>query len=227
MHRRRVIVAVFENRTGDPRLDPIGDMVVDWVTRSILQTGLVEVVDPRVLFTRGRTPQGSPWNRSHWRAATARVRSSPAATIALATASCSLPRSLMSLPPTSSGASVPLAAALGASGRRGRCHALARARVTRVDARSAFRRALERGVPPPPFEAYSPYVAGCDRILVRSTPSAPNPCSRWPRRSTRHSTPRRLAELATAAGARRLRDRRLDRTLRRVSTARPRPRSTD
>ena len=40
----RVVVARFENRTGDPTLDPLGYMAADWITQGLAQTGLVEVV---------------------------------------------------------------------------------------------------------------------------------------------------------------------------------------
>lgn len=40
----RVVVAVIENHTGDPALDPLGHMAADWVTQGLTQTGLVEVV---------------------------------------------------------------------------------------------------------------------------------------------------------------------------------------
>jgi tetratricopeptide (TPR) repeat protein len=40
----RVVVAVFENRTGDASLDPLGAMICDWITQGLSQTGEVEVV---------------------------------------------------------------------------------------------------------------------------------------------------------------------------------------
>lgn len=40
----RVVVDVFENRTGDPSLDPVGYMLQDWLTDGLQQTGLLEVV---------------------------------------------------------------------------------------------------------------------------------------------------------------------------------------
>jgi DNA-binding SARP family transcriptional activator/TolB-like protein len=58
--RRRVIVAVFANRTGDASLDPIADMMIDWVTRSLLSEHAVDVVDPRALYARGRDSAGQP-----------------------------------------------------------------------------------------------------------------------------------------------------------------------
>jgi DNA-binding SARP family transcriptional activator/tetratricopeptide (TPR) repeat protein len=41
---RRVVVAVFENRTGDPDLDPLGYMAADWVTEGLDQIEVVDVV---------------------------------------------------------------------------------------------------------------------------------------------------------------------------------------
>jgi DNA-binding SARP family transcriptional activator len=58
--RRRVIVAVFANRTGDTTLDPVSDMVIDWVTRSVLTEHVVDVVDPRALYAHGRDSTGRP-----------------------------------------------------------------------------------------------------------------------------------------------------------------------
>lgn len=41
---RRVVVAPFENRTGDPFLDPVGGMAADWITQGLSQTTAVDVV---------------------------------------------------------------------------------------------------------------------------------------------------------------------------------------
>lgn len=41
---RRAVVSHFENRTGDPALEPVGFMVADWITRGMLSLGLGEVV---------------------------------------------------------------------------------------------------------------------------------------------------------------------------------------
>ncbi len=40
---RRVAVTVFENKTGDPSLDPVGSMAADWITQGLQQTGFVEL----------------------------------------------------------------------------------------------------------------------------------------------------------------------------------------
>lgn len=53
----RVVVAVLENHTGDPRLDNIGHMAADWVTQGLAQTGLVEVVPSPAAFA-STTPEG-------------------------------------------------------------------------------------------------------------------------------------------------------------------------
>ncbi|MGH7648041.1 MAG: BTAD domain-containing putative transcriptional regulator [Gemmatimonadaceae bacterium] len=43
----RVVVAVFDNRTSDTTLDPLGEMAADWVSTELARTGLVDVVDSR------------------------------------------------------------------------------------------------------------------------------------------------------------------------------------
>jgi thioredoxin-like negative regulator of GroEL len=40
----RVAVGVFENRTGDASLDPLGSIAADWLTDGILRSGVAEVV---------------------------------------------------------------------------------------------------------------------------------------------------------------------------------------
>jgi len=40
----RVVVLPYENRTGDPALDPVGQMVAEWITEGLMQTGVVQVV---------------------------------------------------------------------------------------------------------------------------------------------------------------------------------------
>jgi tetratricopeptide (TPR) repeat protein/TolB-like protein len=46
---RRVLVTPFENQTGDASLSAIGEITADWLIRELQATGLVEVVDQRVL----------------------------------------------------------------------------------------------------------------------------------------------------------------------------------
>ncbi len=55
----RVLVAVFEDRTDDPELVPLGRMTQDWLTQGILSSHLAEVVDPRAVFVQGRAAAGA------------------------------------------------------------------------------------------------------------------------------------------------------------------------
>jgi tetratricopeptide (TPR) repeat protein/predicted Ser/Thr protein kinase len=48
---KRVVVVPFKNQTGDPSLDPLGRMVADWATQSLMQTEIAEVVPPEALST--------------------------------------------------------------------------------------------------------------------------------------------------------------------------------
>jgi tRNA A-37 threonylcarbamoyl transferase component Bud32/tetratricopeptide (TPR) repeat protein len=46
----RVVVVPYENRTGDPARDPVGQMVADWITEGLAQTGEVSVVPSSVVL---------------------------------------------------------------------------------------------------------------------------------------------------------------------------------
>jgi TolB-like protein len=48
--QHRVVVATFENHTGDSTLAPLGDMAADWVATELARTGLVDVVDSRAVI---------------------------------------------------------------------------------------------------------------------------------------------------------------------------------
>jgi DNA-binding SARP family transcriptional activator len=50
----RVLVAVFENHTGDSTLRSLGRMTQDWLSQGIVQTHLVDVVDPRAVYVQAR-----------------------------------------------------------------------------------------------------------------------------------------------------------------------------
>lgn len=43
----RVVVALYENQTGDPELAHLGPMATDWITQGLTQTGLLNVVVTR------------------------------------------------------------------------------------------------------------------------------------------------------------------------------------
>jgi tRNA A-37 threonylcarbamoyl transferase component Bud32/tetratricopeptide (TPR) repeat protein len=57
LNDRRVVVAVIDNRTGDPTLDNLGHMAADWVTQGLAQTGLVEVVPSMSVMTSSVAPR--------------------------------------------------------------------------------------------------------------------------------------------------------------------------
>ena len=57
--KERVLVGVFDNRTGDPKLDALGRMAEDWLSQGLLRTQLVDVVDPRVVYVQAHAPSGS------------------------------------------------------------------------------------------------------------------------------------------------------------------------
>jgi serine/threonine protein kinase/tetratricopeptide (TPR) repeat protein len=50
LNPNRVFVAAFENRTGDPSLDPIGRLMSDWVTQGIMNNELAEVIPTTVML---------------------------------------------------------------------------------------------------------------------------------------------------------------------------------
>ena len=45
----RVVVAVFDNRTGDSSLSVLGSMAGDWISRGLERTGLIDVADPALM----------------------------------------------------------------------------------------------------------------------------------------------------------------------------------
>jgi hypothetical protein len=58
---KRVVVATFENRSGDRSLDPLGAMAADWIARGLVGTGLVDVGGTAAdLTARGIGSDGHP-----------------------------------------------------------------------------------------------------------------------------------------------------------------------
>ena len=55
----RVLITVFDNRTGDPDLQSLGRMTQDWLAQGLVRTRLVEVVDPHAVFVQSRTEAGA------------------------------------------------------------------------------------------------------------------------------------------------------------------------
>jgi DNA-binding SARP family transcriptional activator/TolB-like protein len=77
---RRIVVATFENRTGDSHLDPLGELAADWVARTMLEAGF-EVVDSRTSATINRMLGAfGPAGTAHDRAA-ALAKQTGAATV--------------------------------------------------------------------------------------------------------------------------------------------------
>ncbi|MEP7344261.1 MAG: BTAD domain-containing putative transcriptional regulator [Gemmatimonadaceae bacterium] len=54
----RVLVAAFENRTGDTTFDALGGLAADWITMGIQQSALAEVIDPVTAFMYTRDARG-------------------------------------------------------------------------------------------------------------------------------------------------------------------------
>jgi TolB-like protein len=52
--RPRVVVSLFENRTGDSRHDPLGFMAADWLTEGLQRTDAVDVVPTPTAFAAAR-----------------------------------------------------------------------------------------------------------------------------------------------------------------------------
>lgn len=79
---KRIVVAPFENRTGDNRLDPLGELAADWLARTMLEAGF-EVVDSRTSATINRMLAAiGPAGTAHDRAAALAKRTRAATVVA-------------------------------------------------------------------------------------------------------------------------------------------------
>jgi DNA-binding SARP family transcriptional activator len=153
--RRRVIVAVFANRTGDASLDPIADMMIDWVTRSLLSEHAVDVVDPRALYAR-RNGADITINGSYYR--------SGDSLLFTANLLDSRGKVLRSVGPLSTSLSNP------ASGVEAtRAHVMV-SLASVIDPRLAV--SWRAGRAPPAYEAYLPYMKGLDEFWSGQLPRA-------------------------------------------------------
>lgn len=57
---KRVVVATFENKSGDRTLDPLGPMAADWIARGLANTGIVDVGGTSAeLLARGATSRAT------------------------------------------------------------------------------------------------------------------------------------------------------------------------
>ena len=60
LHARRVVVAPFENMTGDSSLAQLGDMAADWITEGLMRVGAAEVVDARTALVTAKLVEATP-----------------------------------------------------------------------------------------------------------------------------------------------------------------------
>jgi TolB-like protein len=170
LNDRRVVVAVIENRTGDPSLDHLGQMASDWVTQGLAQTGLVEVVPSVSVMTSsmgdhdGAHRQEPTDIRALGRATGAgtvvsggfyRQRDSVRFQIQVAAASDG--KVLRALDPVAASLSAPLDAIEVVRQR------VMAALATLFDAR--LNRWATTASQPPSFEAYQEFIAGLDRFV--------------------------------------------------------------
>lgn len=58
---RRVLVAPFDNRTGDTTLDALGALAADWIGQGLSGVSGAEVVDPRTALGTQKLVQRIPW----------------------------------------------------------------------------------------------------------------------------------------------------------------------
>ncbi len=61
LHSNRIIVAPFENETGNPRLASLGPMAADWIAQGLTRVGGFEVVDARTTLVTGDVVDKIPW----------------------------------------------------------------------------------------------------------------------------------------------------------------------
>jgi DNA-binding SARP family transcriptional activator/TolB-like protein len=159
--RERVLITSFENRTGDPTLDPVGDMEVDWLARGLVGWQRIDVLDPRALLARGRGPGGQPVDPGQL---AHRVGASLVVTGSYYRSGDSLlfvaavgdgdGRVVRTIGPVASSLARPVDAVEATRTR------VLTALSSIVDPHS--RNVWNSYAAPPPFEAYQPYVAGWD-----------------------------------------------------------------
>ena len=78
---RRIVVATFDNRTGDRSLDPLGELASDWLARTLLEADF-EVVDSRTSATIARMlARITPTSTAHDRAAALAARTGAATVV--------------------------------------------------------------------------------------------------------------------------------------------------
>lgn len=160
--RARVVVDVFENRTGDARFASLGRMASDWLTQGILRTRLVDVVDPRAVFVQSRTADGAlldPLTLAHRTGATMVVtgtyyREGDSVLFQAAVTDAATGRIVRAIGPVTANVATPVAAL---DELRSRVMTALATQLHNVGPPS-----LEGEDDIPPFEAYQSYVEGWD-----------------------------------------------------------------
>jgi DNA-binding SARP family transcriptional activator len=165
LDQHRLVVTVFENRTGDPRLEALGNMAADWISRGLFAAGLGEVVDPAVLAIRGRDAQGRPVDPIQLARLTGAgtivegyyYRSSDSVLFAVSVADANSGRITGQVAPVGGPIARPAAALDDVRSRVMTALSLA------LDPRFAERPHMAQ---PPPFPAYNDYLRGSDAFWL-------------------------------------------------------------
>ena len=167
----RVLVAVFENRTGDSTLQALGRMTQDWIVQGIMRTQLVDVVDPRAVFVQGAVSTGAtndPVALAHRTGAAMVVsgtyyRTGDTLLVQASVLDVSTGRIVRVVGPILSSVRAPVAALDEL-----------RSRVMTALASAVDRRAAEDlgGGEPPMFDAYRDYVEGREAFWHGDSPHA-------------------------------------------------------
>lgn len=160
--RTRVLVTVFDDRTGDPRLRPLGRMTQDWLVHSIVRAHLVDVVDQRAVFTQTHdapAPTTNPIELARRTGAALVVsggydRSGDSVLVQATVVDARTSRVLRAVGPIAADPRNPVVG-IDALGSR-----VATALASIVDVRAT--QSMDRARELPPFEAYQAYVDGWD-----------------------------------------------------------------
>ena len=168
---KRVLVQVFDNRTGDSTLGAVGRMAQDWLAQGILRTHLVDVVDPRAVLQQSRAAGSAadPLALARRTASGLLVSGSyyrEADTVFLEAAITDVPSGRIArvVGPIAARARTPLA---GLDALRSR---VMTALATLVDAHAP--QTIDLSAEVPPFDAYQAYVEGNDAAWHGDGPRA-------------------------------------------------------
>jgi DNA-binding SARP family transcriptional activator len=81
LDRQLALAAPLGNETGDPSLDPIGDLAADWITQGIAESGVLHVVSPLTLRASVRAVKSEAATRDRESGLAALARETGAGTI--------------------------------------------------------------------------------------------------------------------------------------------------